>query len=406
MNILIVTQLFYPDTVGGSERVVFEQGREFVARGHRVVVVTPRVRSSLPVRENISGMEVRRYGSSFITKLVGQSLSDLWHGKKFIRRLLASEKFDAAILHHPYPAAAFFKSQIQDSKFKIQSVYVFHASVWRELVLDRKYGGIHHSVIGRLFGFVTEPLFLLRTKRVEASVLKRATKIVVLSEFSRRILSETFGQAGERAIKIPGGVDLDVYRPHPNPAALRDRLGLPRGVPIALTVRRLVPRMGLVSLVRAWTSVLRAVPNALLLIGGEGPEAARVRAEIKKHGLDANVRLLGFIPIKDLADFYAAADVYVLPTIAFEGFGLTVLESLASGTPVVGTPAGAIPELLEPFDPSLLAREVSETALADALIAFFQRGDMPDLRHRARTYAETFPWSSSTDALLIAFSNS
>lgn len=395
MNILIITQRFYPDTIGGSERVVFEQGRVFVERGHRVVVVTPRVRDSLPEREIISGMEVRRYGSPTLARFIGQSMVDLRVGAKYIRRLLASESFDAAVVHHPYPAAAFFSCHAA-----IPSVYLFHASVWRELLLDRKYGGIHRSIFGRLFSFVATPCFLARTKAVEAAALKRATTIAVLSEFSEKILRETYGISGERVARIPGGVDLDAYRPHGSPAALRDRLGLPRDALLALTVRRLVPRMGVVHLVRAWSRVVAAVPSAQLVIGGEGLEAQRIRSEIRKNKLEASVRLVGFIPVNDLADYYAAADLYVLPTIAFEGYGLTVLEALASGTPVVGTPAGAIPELLEPFDPSLLAREVSESALADAIIAYFRRPDCAALRSRARAYAERFPWTSSADALI------
>lgn len=398
MNILIITQLFYPDTIGGSERVVFEQGRVLVERGHRVVVVTPRVRDSLPEREIISGMEVRRYGSPTLTRMIGQSMVDLRAGADCMRRVLSSESFDAAVLHHPYPAAAFFSCRAA-----IPSVYLFHASVWRELLLDRKYGGIHRSVAGRLFASVMTPWFLARTKAVEGAALKHATRIAVLSEFSERILKETYGIADDRVIRIPGGVDLDAYRPHGSPASLRDRLGLPRDALLALTVRRLVPRMGVIHLVRAWSRVVAAVPSAQLVIGGEGPEAARIRAEIKKNKLDASIRLVGFIPVKDLTDYYAAADLHVLPTIAFEGYGLTVLESFASGTPVVGTPAGAIPELLDPFDPTLLAREVSESALADAIIAFFQRPDRAALRTRARSHAERFPWTASGDALLALF---
>lgn len=394
MNILVVSQRFYPDTIGGSERVVFEQGRELVRSGHRVVLICPRVRTALAVRETVAGMEVWRYGSPFAMRLVGKSQTDRSAGKACISGRLKEESFDVAVLHHPFIASAFFALQPA-----IPSVYVFHASVWRELQLDRTYGGIAQSVGGRLAGIFFTPAFLTRVKSVESVALKRANTIAVFSEFSRLILKETYRVADSRVVQIPGGVDLETYRPQAHPDALRALHGLPRGAPLAFTVRRLVPRMGVPLLVRAWKRVVAEVPNAFLGIGGDGPEAPRIHAEIKKQALDANIRLLGLIPIKDLADYYAAADLSVLPTIAFEGYGLTVLESLASGTPVVATPAGAIAELLEPFDSSLLARDVSESALADAIIGFFRRDDRGELRARARAYAERFPWSRSALAL-------
>lgn len=72
----------------------------------------------------------------------------------------------------------------------------------------------------------------------------------------------------------------------------------------------------------------------------------------------------GLIPEADLASFYQAADCFVLPTRSLEGFGLVTVEALACGTPVLGTPVGATPEILAPLAPELLTDDASPEALA------------------------------------------
>ena len=70
--------------------------------------------------------------------------------------------------------------------------------------------------------------------------------------------------------------------------------------------------------------------------------------------LKESIRLLGHIPDGDLPGLYQAADFFILPTEKLEGFGLVILEAMASGTPVIGTPVGAIPEVIGSFDSRLI----------------------------------------------------
>ena len=83
-------------------------------------------------------------------------------------------------------------------------------------------------------------------------------------------------------------------------------------------------------------------------------------------GLEGRVELVGHVSDSELALWHRAADVFVLPTVAYVGFGLVTAEALASGTPVVGTRVGATPELLEPLDPRLLAHGTDPEDLAEA----------------------------------------
>ena len=92
---------------------------------------------------------------------------------------------------------------------------------------------------------------------------------------------------------------------------------------------------------------------------------------------------------------FAAADLFVLPTLAYEGFGMATLEALACGTPVVGTPVGATPEILGPLDPRLLARGVEPDALRSAVAEALRRARDPLLRSRCRVYARAgYGWDT------------
>jgi glycosyltransferase involved in cell wall biosynthesis len=111
-------------------------------------------------------------------------------------------------------------------------------------------------------------------------------------------------------------------------------------------------------------------------------------------GLDDRVELLGRVSDEDLPLWHKAADLFVLPSVAYEGFGLVTAEALASGTPVVGTPIGATPELLEPLDSRLLARGIDPATLA-AAIRTGLRITTPAFRARCRDYAlACFAWDT------------
>jgi glycosyltransferase involved in cell wall biosynthesis len=148
---------------------------------------------------------------------------------------------------------------------------------------------------------------------------------------------------------------------------------LPADRTILVTVRNLVPRMGLEHFVRAVAMVRDEVPGILALIGGEGPLRAELERLIQRHQVKDHVRMLGFIPEDDLPKYYQAADLVVMPTYELEGFGLVTVEALACGTPVLGTPVGATPEILREIDPSLLTGGTQAEAIAGSLRAMIRR---------------------------------
>lgn len=207
----------------------------------------------------------------------------------------------------------------------------------------------------------------------ERVVMRRCARVVVLSEFMKQRVQAVHGIAGHLIHVIPGAVDIERFAPAGDPAGVRRQLGIPIDRTILVTVRNLVPRMGLEQFVRAVAMVRGELPGILALIGGEGPLRAELERLIQHHRVKDHVRLLGFIPEDELPKYYRAADLVVMPTYELEGFGLVTVEALACGTPVLGTPVGATPEILRGIDPALLTGGTQAEAIAESLRAILAR---------------------------------
>ena len=117
-------------------------------------------------------------------------------------------------------------------------------------------------------------------------------------------------------------------------------------------------------------------------------------------------RSLGFVPDAELPDCYRAADGTVVPSLALEGFGLVTAESLACGTPVIGSDSGATPELLAPLGPQLLFAPGSVEALAAKFREVLANPSVLPSRERCRAHAvESFSWDRPVNALEQAFAD-
>ena len=228
---------------------------------------------------------------------------------------------------------------------------------------------------------------------VERTVYSRANRLIVLSEAFQQELARRYNVPEERIRVVPAGIDAERFNIEVSRAEARQRLGWPNDRPILLTVRRLVRRMGLETLIEAMKTIVAHQPDALLLLGGSGPIAEELQQRIVELGLEQHARLLGRVDDADLPLAYRAADLTVVPTQSLEGFGLITLESLASGTPVFVTPIGGLPEVVRPFAPQCVFANASAGTMAAALVATL-RGELalPGARE-CRAYAvDGFAW--------------
>jgi alpha-1,6-mannosyltransferase len=193
-------------------------------------------------------------------------------------------------------------------------------------------------------------------------------------------------------VQVPLGVDLSAFHPHRRSVALRRALS-PDGAPLLVLVSRLSPEKQPVLAIEALRTLRRRGLHARLVIAGDGP--ARAACERAAQGLP--VLFTGFIAHRErLAQLLASADVALAPG-PVETFGLAALEALASGTPVVGRRAGALPELLTAGAGAVAYGHPASFAEATARTLATDEGFR---RSGARARAEHFGWSVTVDRMM------
>jgi glycosyltransferase involved in cell wall biosynthesis len=310
-----------------------------------------------------------------------QTLTDPFFTARWARALRRRD-FDLLLAHQSATAAGLWAARLD-----VPLTLIFHASVPRELRFVRS-----HLPLGpkRLTTYLLEPPLVL----YERIAVRRAAGILILSEFSRSLLESDHSEVAGRAVRVPGGIDTEAFSPGDAGGELRARLGLDSDAPLLLTVRRLEPRMGLDTLLRALGHLLET-RKVVLALAGVGSIEGSLRQLSEDLGLGSHLRFLGRVSDQELLDLYRSADLFVLPTVAYEGFGMVTAEALACGTPVVGTPVGATPELLRPLEPRLVAQGADVEPLAAAIADALELVG-PDFRRRCREYAcARFSWDAA-----------
>lgn len=363
MNLLLVAEADVRATGSGAERVLAGHVAALAARGHRVTVVS----GGRGAPSVDAGVEIRR---------IGWSVATPWWARTEARRAVQDGAVDAVLIYHALPA------RWLPPFAPAPSLYLFLSS-WPE-----EYAVRHPAAhaLRRAAG--------MRVRHaLEGRALTRATRILPMSRFMADRVRALHDVPDDRLRLVPGGVDAARFAPRDR-ARVRRTLGLPAAAPVVLTLRNLEPRMGVDALIDAMPGVRRRQPDAILVVGGSGPLRATLERRAGQLGLDGAVRFTGFVDEARLPDLYAAADLFVLPTQALEGFGLVTLESLACGTPVIGTPVGATPELLAPLDPGLVLPDPSAGAIEAGIVRFFARGDREALATRGRAHAVRYEWSA------------
>jgi glycosyltransferase involved in cell wall biosynthesis len=236
----------------------------------------------------------------------------------------------------------------------------------------------------------------LLAKRIEMKMYRTADRFIVLSGHFRDLLHEKYEVPLEKIHVVPGAVDTERFQPAPSKRSERSQLLLPENQLVVLTGRRLVHRMGIIQLIEAWNEVIKAVPNALLLIGGKGPLEEELKRRIQSHGLENHIQLLGYVKDEQLPLYYQAADLFVVPTQALEGFGLITVEAMASGLPVAATPVGGNKEILEGFHPPFLFKGTSSHDMAEGLIPILKHPESWPSGVSCRAYVcSRFTWGNT-----------
>lgn len=235
---------------------------------------------------------------------------------------------------------------------------------------------------------------ILVKKTLEKITYRRANSLIVLSQAFKDLLHQQYNVPLDKIKIIPGGVDLNQFKTDLSPTEARNKLGWQQERTVLFCVRRLVRRMGLENLLTAIDRVRTQYPDILLYIAGKGALAETLQQQINDLNLTNHVSLLGYLPDEQLPIAYQAANFSVVPSVAYEGFGLIVVESLAVGTPVLATPIGGIPEILQPFCTDLLLEDASVDQLAQGIMeALSGKRQLPNSEACQAYVKRNYTWS-------------
>ena len=179
---------------------------------------------------------------------------------------------------------------------------------------------------------------------------KNVDHLTYLGEFTRQAISKALSRkSAAEMVKIAPGIDTAHFIPQPDAMQKRKELGL-QDKKIIISVGRLVHRKGQDNLIQAMPAVLKKIPNAHLLLVGEGPYRKHLEKLVTKSSLEQNVTFAGRIMYDRLPSFLSAADLFAMPSrsrffgLEVEGLGIVYLEASACGIPVVAGNSGGAPD--------------------------------------------------------------
>lgn len=377
---IMTTGLSWPSLQPGGLNTYFQSVSEQLSSRNRVHAL-------------ICGQEMPSSPNELTIYNAGDPKDTIWKRKDDFQRKAAdlmgngSGRIDILYTHFaPYGMGP----ALEAKKRGIPVIMTFHGPWNEEMKMEGS--GIKHRVKTAI------------AKSIEHRAYKLADKFIVLSETFRDMLHKLHGVPLHKIIIIPGAANVERFVPAPNRLAIRRTLNLPEGATTVLTVRRLVNRMGLMQLLEAWKQVSERFPNAILLIGGKGPLRGELEERIADYGLSNKVRLLGFIPDHELVSYYQAADLFVVPSQALEGFGLITVEALASGLPVMATPVGGNKEILQKFRPELLFKSTASEDMSEGMIRMLSNRKLLPSRDECREHVlERYTWEHVADQVESVF---
>jgi len=333
---------------GGAEKPIHEVGRRLASRGHEVVLVTAGWRGSRP-RTVLDGIEVRRYPGNLGVHLA-------------LPPALMREEFDAAIcdLGHavPWPSAPL-------------------------LMRGRCAVFFRHLHARTLWGQVN-PVLAAALSIVERAypLIYRNEPFVTESRSSRDDLIR-LGVDPRRIILVPPGVDHDLFRPGP-------KTPFPSIVYFGGMRRYKRPRDALL----AFALVRREIPDARLYVVGEGPELPGLRELAEGLGIGGSAEFTGRLDYGELAGLVSSAWLNVHTSVA-EGWGYSITEAAAAGTPTVAYDVPGVSDAVEEGRNGIRVRDGDVMALAEAALRILR--DPDEWWRSSGEVAARYSWERTTD---------
>jgi N-acetyl-alpha-D-glucosaminyl L-malate synthase BshA len=330
----------YP-TYGGSGAVATELGIALAERGHEIHFITYRQPFRLPAflpRIFFHEVDVGRYP------------------------LFEFPPYDLALAVRMHEVVKTHQLQLLHCHYAIP--HATSAWIAREMLretgedvhLTTTLHGTDITIVGQ------DPSFYPITK----FSIEKSDRITAVSEYLREETCRAFGCEGPQIDVIHNFIDPDLYNRAKYPPLLKNEFGPSKQILMHVSNFRTVKRVR--DVIRIYAEVNRELPSVLVMIG-DGPDRPAAEEEARMLGVEDSVSFLG--KLDQIAPLLAAADLFLLPS-ASESFGLSALEALASGVPVVGTNAGGLPEVVRDGETGILCAVGDVPGMAAASLEILQ----------------------------------
>ncbi|MEV6164194.1 glycosyltransferase family 4 protein [Streptomyces sp. NPDC052052] len=362
---------------GGQGVYVRHLGRELARLGHSVEVIGaqpyPVLDEGVPLTE-LPSLDLYRQPDPFRTPKRGEyrdwidvaEVATMWTGgfpepltfSLRARRHLAARRGEFDVIHDNQTLGY---GLLADLGAPLVTTIHHPITVDRQLDLAAAETRRRRASVRRWYAFT----------RMQKRVARRLPSVLTVSGSSKQEIVDHLGVRPGRIHVVHIGADTDLWSPDPSVAEIPGR--------IVTTSSADVPLKGLVHLVEALAKLRTENPQAHLVVVGKRAEDGPVAQAIERHGLQDAVEFVKGITDAELVDLVRGAQIACVPSL-YEGFSLPAAEAMATGTPLVATTGGAIPEVAGPDGETCLAVPPGDAgALADALARLL--GD-PELRTR------------------------
>jgi len=395
-TVLIVTSS-YPKHEGEPSGIFLHHlSRQLVAVGWRVLILAPNFPGGRPI-QMLDGVEIRRF-NYFLPQR--QALC-------YRSGMLPNLKQSVLLWFQvPFYLASLFGSVLQTVRKESIDIINAHWVVPQGIVTRLVQSFLPVPVVLTVHGgdiFAFQGLVGRLLKRL---ALRGADACTANSAFTRGQLLQLCPSA-EVSI-VPMGVDVTEFEPKQRNVDVRRKLGV--DAEMILFVGRLVEKKGVHNLLSAMQQVLRKSPQATLVLVGDGTQRQELERMAERLEIAGSVRFLGKLPHEHLPEYYAAADLFVGPSVVdrsgdTEGLGVVFIEAASAGLAIVGTSVGGISDVLIPEVTGIAVEPDQPEALANAIERLL--GDEP-LRRRlgeaARQHAlRQFSWSQVAERFSDVF---
>ena len=375
-RLCIVTHTYLPH-VGGIERVVYEQSKRLSAKGFKPFIVTSRMNTDKSYI--IEGIQVHCYDSvNFAFDLgIPYAVPNISSLGTFIKSVQSSN-----IIHvhgHPY-LSSLFAARIAKRYGKPVVLTQHNTFIEYENSIWEYAERFNDTVVGK-------------------QVLKTTDKIITVSNATKNYVL-SLGADSKKIRVLHNGVDVDRFKPAPElREKIRNKLEIPQNAKVVLSVRRLVYKNGLDTLIECAETAIKSNAQLIFLVVGTGPDFKAVRTKVSQKGISERCKIVGFVSDMDLPAYYNAADLFVLPSKSGEGLPLVGLEAMSCGVPVIATDVGGISEVMVKSCGKLVPPD-TPSALAEAILEFSGKNLSPFRRQLREIVVEKFSWDSNVERLV------